>query len=138
MNTRIERNSDAWFAALDGFMAERQALAFAWGVQDCCVFAADWVRLGTGVDPMQDLRGLDTAIAAHRRLVELGGMLAAVDARMGAHIAGPFAQVGDVAMVTLESDAKAMAVCLGPWLACPGELGVLMLPIDRAEATWRV
>ncbi|WP_342617238.1 hypothetical protein [Rhodoferax sp. GW822-FHT02A01] len=134
----LQRNTDEWWAALDSYVQSRQDTPFAWGVQDCCTFAADWVTLATGTDPMQDLRGLDSALAAHRKLDDLGGMLAAVDSRMGDHIAGPMAQAGDVVMVTLESGVKAMALCLGAWLCIPAENGLVMLPITNAEAAWRV
>ena len=133
----LQRNTDAWWAALDGYVHSRMDQAFAWGVQDCCTFAADWVALATGADPMHDLRGLDTALAAHRKLDELGGMLAAVDARLGAHIPGGMAQAGDVVLITLASGSKAMAVCLGAWLCAPAEQGLAMLPITDAEAAWR-
>jgi hypothetical protein len=134
----FERNTDEWWAALDGYVQSRQDKPFGWGTQDCCTFAADWVTLATGTDPMVDLRGLDSALAAHRKLDELGGMLAAVDARMGDHIPGLMAQAGDVAMVTLESGAKAMALCLGAWLCIPADSGLMTLPITSAEAAWRV
>lgn len=134
----LQRNTDEWWAALDAFVQSRQDKAFEWGVQDCCTFAADWVRLATGLDPMLDLRGLNSALEAHRKLDELGGMLAAVDSRMGEHVSGLMAQAGDVVMVTLDNANAAMAVCLGPWLCAPGEAGLVMLPITRAEVAWRV
>lgn len=138
MSERIIRNSTEWFEALDAHIAERRDAPFEWGVNDCCCFAADWVKIATGVDPMAELRGLTSALAAHHALEGLGGMLAAVEQLCGPHIPGSFAQVGDVAMVTLPDGHKAMAICLGPWIAAPSQNGLSMLPIDLAEATWRV
>lgn len=135
---RLQRNSDEWFFALDAYFDERQYVPFSWGGQDCCTFAADWVLRATDNDPMADMRGLDTAIAARRALEDAGGMLAAVDARMGSHIPGPFAQAGDIAMITLDNGSNAMALCIGAFLAVPGDAGLQLVPIDRAEATWRV
>ena len=135
---RLERNSDEWFAALDGFFSSKEDTPFEWGTHDCCTFAADWVKLATGIDPMEDLRGLDSAIAAHRALSEAGGMLAAVDLRMGPHLTGPFAHAGDVAMTTSETGSKVMAVCVGAHLAVPGVVGLQLVPVQQAEATWRV
>ena len=134
----IQRHSTEWYASLDAHVHERWNMPFAWGSNDCCTFAADWVTLATGSDPMLDLRGLNSALEAHRKLDELGGMLAAVDSRMGAHVSGLMAQAGDVVMVTLDNANAAMAVCLGPWLCAPGEAGLVMLPITRAEVAWRV
>jgi len=139
MTNRIERHTDEWYAALDTYIDERRGAPFEWGVNDCCSFAADWVQIATGVDPMAELRGLTSALAAHRALERMGGMLAVVEQFCGPHIPGPFAQVGDLAMVTLPSGHKAMAVCIGPWLTAPSAHGGLsMIPVDAAEAAWRV
>lgn len=135
---RLERNSNEWYAALDAHFASHENLPFAWGTNDCCTFAADWVLLATENDPMADVRGLDSAFAAHSALEAEGGMLAAVDARMGNHIPGPFAQAGDIAMITLDNGYNAMAVCIGAFLAVPGDEGIQLVTMDRAEATWRV
>lgn len=141
MIERIERHSTAWYEALNAFMAARATTPFSWQRHHCCSFAADWVQVVTGSDPMGDVRDmLSSPHSAQLKLRALGGMLAAVDARMGPHIAGPFAQAGDVAMVVQHGhpDIKSLAVCIGPWLAGPGPGGLLMLPIEHAEATWRV
>lgn len=138
MNNALQKHSTAWYDALDGYLRQRAARPFAWGRQDCCTYAADWVLLATGKDPMAGLRGLDTAVAARRTLQELGGMRAAWDARHRPHIAGPYAQAGDIAMVSLDGGGSAMAICTGAWLAVPGTDKVELLPITRAEATWRV
>lgn len=132
------RHSTAWYEALDAFIAQRRARPFAWGSQDCCTFAADWVQLATGQDPLAGLRGLDTALSARRALAEQGGLRALWDARLGPHQAGAFAQAGDLAMVAQEGGSTAMAVCVGSWLAVPGATQLDMLPVNRAEATWRV
>lgn len=145
----IERHSTAWYEALDAYVAARADVPFAWGSNDCCTFAADWVLLVRGVDPMADLRGAykaltpnaghqGGAIAAGRALQAAGGLLAAVTQRMGAPIGGRFAQVGDVAFVTHPSGRVAVGVCVGAFVAGPWERGLLMLPITQAEAAWRV
>lgn len=134
----IERNSDEWFAALDSFIGERESTPFCWGGNDCCGFAADWVRIVRGDDPLAGFRGLDTALAAARALSAAGGLLAAVTERLGAALPGTFAQVGDVVMVRHGDDQVAMGVCLGGHVAAPGPLGLLMVPLTHAEAAWRV
>lgn len=134
----IQRHTDAWFSALDAYIAERQALPFSWGTHDCCTFAADWVATVRGTDPMADLRGLDTAMAAARAIDAAGGLLAAVTARMGASVPGTFAQTGDVALVRHGAGQVSMGVCLGPCVAAPGSMRLLMVPIHHAEAAWRV
>ena len=135
----FDRQNPAHLEALDLFIATRMQQPFAWGTQDCCTFAADWVLQATGHDPMATLRGLDSALAANRALDSLGGMLAAWDAHMPEpHIPGPFCTAGDLAMVTLANGHKAMAVCTGSHLAAPATDGILMMGVEFAEATWRV
>lgn len=84
---------------LDSYLAERRSVPFAWGLQDCCTFAADWVSLRTGRDPMVDLRGLTSAKQAMRQMQALGGFLAAGAQRLGDPIGPLFAQVGDVCLL---------------------------------------
>jgi len=132
------RHSTEFFQALDDFISRRRELPFAWGSQDCCNFAADWVQAARGADPMPDLRGLDSAIAAWRALAFAGGLLQAVTDRMGAPILGTLAQVGDVALVRHGEGLQSMGVCIGPYVTAPGKAGLLMLPITHAEAAWRV
>lgn len=132
------RHSTDWFTALDAHVDACRAQPFAWGSHDCCTFAADWVNIVRGTDPMADLRGLASALACGRALAECGGLRAAVTQRMGDSIPGRFAQVGDVALVVHGDNQRSMGVCLGPWVAAPGEAGLLMVPIDQAEAAWRV
>lgn len=134
----IDRNTKEWFAALDAHVEHHSGLLFVWGSNDCCTFAADWVATARGADPMADLRGLHTAMAAARAISEAGGLLAAVTARMGPPLPGTFAQVGDVALVRHGVDQVSMGVCVGPYVAAPGAVGLLMVPISQAEAAWRV
>ncbi|MEY2688894.1 MAG: hypothetical protein RL375_3092, partial [Pseudomonadota bacterium] len=63
---------------------------------------------------------------------------AAVTARMGPPIVGTMAQIGDVALVRHGHGLLSMGICIGPYIAAPGEAGLLMVSIARAEAAWRV
>lgn len=132
------RHSDAWYMALDEFIDARAPIAFAWGTNDCCTFAADWVEVARGTDPMADLRGITSERQAARVLRDEGGLLAAVTARMGIAIPGTMAQVGDVALVRHGEGRLSMGVCLGDSIAVPSEAGLARAPITTAEAAWRV
>ena len=134
----IEKHSDAWYAALDDYIASKQAQPFAWADHDCCTFAAGWVQIATGHDPMHGLRDLRSARPALRKLATLGGLLAAVDGLLGQHLPGAFAQAGDVAMVTLGKNRAAMAVCNGTALVVPGVRWLEVLPMTEAVCSWRV
>ncbi len=125
-----------WRTALDAFIAARMNEPFAWGRNDCCLFAADAVLAMTGVDHAADARGsYGDAAGAARTLQRLGG-IAAVGARAGAACAPAFAQPGDVGLVEHEGRAT-LAVCHGShWLA-PVERGIGVLPFAAATQAWR-
>lgn len=127
------------FKLLPGYLAERAGRAFEWGVNDCCIFAADWVLRVTGRDPMQCLRGYSDEDVA-RRLLELGGGIA----RIATQHLGPAlphvttAQRGDV--ILFESGSgPALGICVGDkFAAVPPEGGIKYFAMRHAVTAWRV
>lgn len=110
-------------------------MPFAWGSNDCCLFAADCVKAVTGRDPAADLRGAySDAAGAARMLAKLGGVDGIADQRACDAVPPSLAQPGDIGRVTCDG-RPTLAVCMGGhWLA-PGEHGlVTLLGVDRA---WR-
>lgn len=146
--TELVRHSTAWFNALDAFIQQRMYRPFGWGTHDCCTCAADWVSQVRGVDPMADLQPLTyalrtssgnrAAVLAARWLQEQGGLLRVVSQRMGDPLPGPLAQVGDVALVAHGEDRQSMGVCVGQYVAAPGDEGMQLVPLSAALACWRV
>jgi len=127
-----------WQSRLDACIRERRALPFAWGSQDCALFAADCVEAVTGVDPAADARGTysDTKGAA-RMLKKRGGVEALADEYLGERIAPLMVAAGDVGVIDQEGGPM-LAVCVGShWLA-PGVDGLVSLPIEAARVAWRV
>lgn len=122
---------------MHALVAQRMRTPFAWGVHDCCLWAADAVRAQTGVDPAQAWRGrYGTAREALRLLAELGG-LRAVAAAAGEPIAPMAAREGDIGLLQ-RPDRELLAVCAGEvWLA-PGPTGLVPVPLSAATAAWRV
>lgn len=125
-----------WPERLARFWRERRAMPFAWGLNDCCTLAADWVEQMSGADPIADIRGWDDALSAARTIEALGGMRAAVTQRMGEPVDWMLAQRGDVVLLTL--DRETLGVCMGAFAIAPGADGALLVPMDRAECAWRV
>lgn len=58
---------------LDAFLSEAGARPWRWGEADCTMFAADWVRLVTGLDPAERCRGRYATELQARRLMRRGG-----------------------------------------------------------------
>ena len=64
---------------LADWLAREGARPVVWGVNDCCLFVADWVVAVTGRDPATPWRGAYRGErAAHRILTRGGGLLAVV------------------------------------------------------------
>jgi hypothetical protein len=134
---------DHWPTALMTTVAAAQPRPFDWGVHDCVTFAADCVRAMTGADPLADLPGWASARQALRVIHDLGGMEAALSARLGEPIAPAFAQRGDLGLLHADPAGDDMtgitvAVCMGDvWLA-PGTDGLERLPLAAVAKAWKV
>lgn len=128
---------DDWPERLAALIEERQAIPFAWGKNDCATFAADVALDLTGDDPLHDLRGRwDSEFSAARVLVELGGMRAAVDARLPC-VPVAMAHRGDVALVE-QGDEQLLGVIVGERVACVSRDGIEYVPRDRAVCAWSI
>lgn len=125
-----------WPERFDAFLAERRAQPFAWGVQDCCLFAADAVLTLWGIDPAEGLRGYRSASGAARIVKQLGGIERIGATRFGPPCAVALAQVGDIGLVHTDG-RDSLAVCGGAHWIAPGEQGLEALPISEVRSAWR-
>lgn len=127
-----------WPERLAGFVDSRRNMDFAYGSNDCALFAADAIREMTGSDPLADLRGRwTTARGAARLLNKMGGLRAAATSLLGDEIAPAFAQRGDVVLLPNEG-RECLGICTGLVAAAPGATGIVWLPMSAAVAAWRV
>ena len=126
-----------WQSRLGALLAERLAMPFAWGENDCCTFACDCVQAISGHDPAAGLRDHRTAQAAATALAGLGGVKGAADARLGPRITPLLAQVGDVGLGVLEG-RETLLVCVGDAWVGPAKDGMARLPFESVPDTaWR-
>lgn len=138
-STATQRFAD-WPERLAALLAERRLQPFAWGVHDCCLFAADAVQTQTGKDPAASLRGsYATAAEAARLLASRGGLRAIAQEMLGRPLPLPsLAGRGDVACVQIEGrETMAVVVDGGRW-AAPGEAGLVFGPLDATAVAWKV
>jgi len=126
-----------WRGCLDALIASRMATPFAWGMHDCCLFAADAVLAQTGEDPAAEFRGTYASAAEALALLRDLGGLSALASRAGEPVAALCAQVGDIGLVTHEG-RELLGLCAGPVWLVPAEQGLAALPIDSASVAWRV
>jgi hypothetical protein len=133
-----------WPTLLTAYIEERREVPFMWGRADCCLFAADWVRLATDLDPAADLRGkYDSALGA-RRIIKRRGGLAAMVARaltpLGfREVALSLATRGDI-IVRDSGDGDCAGVVLGKQSAFVGRDGLRFVQTNlQADArAWRI
>lgn len=128
-----------WEHLLAAFVRARMATPFAWGVNDCALFAADAVAAITGVDLAADLRGYTSAHAANSLLLARGGLSEIATRALGAPVGISQVRDGDLALVMQAPRRTALGVCVSHNLvAGPGGAGLQTAPRSLALMAWRV
>lgn len=113
-------------------------MPFAWGVNDCCLFAADAVIALTGDDVAADVRGTySDALGAGRLIEARGGLAAIATAALGAPVLPVFAAVGDVVLL-LNEGRELLVICNGTSAVGPGVAGMMALGMEAAIAAWKL
>lgn len=89
-----------WSVAFIQFTQSNRSTPFAWGSNDCVMFAADAVKLMTDVDPASASRGkYKTETGAKRHLAsKYGDLYSAWDSQLVRHETIHFVQNGDVVL----------------------------------------
>lgn len=127
-----------WPERLDALIAERRDAPFAWGTNDCCLFAADAVLACSGVDVAAELRGAyHTAAEAADLLEERGGVERLAEATLGDEVLPQQAQPGDIGLV-FTGGRHSLAVCGGAHWHAPGAERLETLPREAATRAWRL
>jgi hypothetical protein len=128
-----------WPTLLATFLLERHKQPFAWGVNDCCLFAADAVHTITGVDPAPEFRGhYRTAIGAKRALIRYGAgeIKPTFDAKFGELKPRLTAQRGDIALLNIDGN-YVVGVVFGT-IYVVSQTGLLQLPLNKALGIWSI
>lgn len=130
-----------WQARLDAVLRAAETRPFAWGRQDCALFACDCIAAMCGEDPAARFRGrYRTARGACRAIRRLGGARDLGDLAtkaLGAAIAPAFARRGDLAEVETDG-GPALGIVLGGVIALVAPEGLVRVGVDRARRAWRV
>jgi hypothetical protein len=127
-----------WQLRLEAFVAQRRAMPFTWGTNDCCTFAADAVAALTGDAQVgTGLRAHRTAKQACRTIARHGGIAAIATAACGQPHPAAMAGVGDVVLVTV-GKRDALAICNGGTALAPSSAGLVAVPMAHARQCWRL
>lgn len=111
----------------------RQGQGFAYGVNDCCLFAADCAQAITGTDYAAEFRGYDVRGAA-RILRRHGGLAGLMDYLLGERLPANAAREGDVLLVRI-GRRDLVGVRAGYRVAV---VRGLTAPLSHALHSWRV
>lgn len=141
------RNEQWDTSHLHQFLVDRQKAPFAWGGNDCCLFAADAIQAITGVDIAADFRGKyndeKSALAAIRSAtggstVEDAAVYCASKAGLPELPHPLFAHRGD--LVLLENEGRVVAGIIGlhGYPLAVGEKGLMKLPLSAIRRAWRI
>lgn len=123
-----------WAERLDAYIDTRRDMPFAWGTNDCTVFAAGAIAAMTDDNP--DLPGYETVEEAARLLREQS-LRSRVNELYAPEIYPSFAQRGDLVLTDMDG-RETVCVCLGDYLAGPGDHGLQLVPRSCGIAAWKV
>lgn len=126
-----------WQTRFSEFGKARASMPFAWGVNDCCSFAAAGVEAVTGRNPMAGAAVYDTESAAARLILRAGGLRSLAIQFLGEPVPPAFAAVGDVVLV-MNAGREMLGICNGVNVVAPGSLGMVALGMDAALAAWKI
>lgn len=124
-----------WPERLAAFLDARRYTPFDWALNNCASFTADAVEAMTGDRPLIPEYASERAAA---RLLATRGLRDRVNDAMAPEIGAAFARRGDVVMFRNDDDRETLGVCEGAYIAAPGADGLVLLPMSRAVAAWRV
>lgn len=131
-----------WALQLDAFLASRLRTPFAWGANDCALFAADAVLAQTGQDLAAGLRGLN-AREALRHVRAVGGMCYLVPDVLPALERTADAREGDIVLLAspIKAPKRLSFGVVGRNAAhalAPSRAGLLTVPMASAVQCWGV
>jgi hypothetical protein len=138
------KKHDHWHTRkFDPFLREREKMPFAWGTNDCALFAADAILANTGIDIAADFRGkYTTQLGALRTIQEVTGGTSVADAAaycankhgLLEHTHPLLAKRGDLVVIENDENLIAGVVHLnGFHVISVSEKGLVRLPMADAN-----
>ncbi|MEI8395902.1 MAG: hypothetical protein WCF85_14270 [Rhodospirillaceae bacterium] len=127
---------------LDRYLRSWRHRPFVWGEADCVRFAAGWVALVTGHDPVATTAGRYAGCREALRLMcgmtGSADLVTATSVILGPPLDIPLnARLGDVVALATPS-GPALGVCAGDAIAAPGPAGLVRRPLTSIIASWRI
>lgn len=117
---------------LHDYITKNLCAPFVWGKHDCVLFAANWVKDAARIDCLDGLGTWATAMEANAAIKRVGGLEAAIDARL-TRINPNFANDGDIALQN-----GTVMIFSGNHIVGPGKDRLIFLSRVKAEAAWSI
>ncbi len=139
MGTMIDK-----YKALIEFVEIKRDQPFAFGSNDCCIFACDFVNMATGEDPAQvlGLRGTYSTRESAEEILSLrGGVVAIAEsyAQMKGWTVPGLRYTGRADIVAVNmGDQVSLGVCLGLKSVFPSLHGIQFLDTSSILTSWRI
>lgn len=130
-----------WPSLLAEFIEGRMFKPFAWGVNDCAMFCADWIHTATGVDPAAEFRGTYSSEAEADAVLArfLGSIEYVVGGILKRHESVHFAKRGDIVMFMNHGRRTLGIVDLhGSRIMSPGKDHMEFFYIGDGVCAWEV
>lgn len=134
----MTRRRKDWVHVLLQTIEQAKDIPFAWGSQDCALFAADCVLAMTGVDFAEEFRGKYNDQEGALRLIR-GDLESVLMSKLGEPLSRRFAGRGDVVLFeATEGPAVGVVGVKGTNIYAVTEEGLVELPISRALKCWKI
>lgn len=132
-----------WPHALHEYLEAVRSREFAYGAFDCCLFAADWVQIATGIDHAAELRGYASKAQAYEIIERYGSIEAMVTQLLEREPIHPaHAQRGDIVLASVpvaQGEAgETIGICEGVHSHFPCARGCVQFRTLRARIAWRI
>lgn len=135
------RRRPDWKLRLMRWLDEQRRAGFAYGLNDCAMFASGAIEAMTGEDPAASWRGTyGSRDEAEAVLADHGGLAALVTALIGPpRPEAAAARQGDVGLIRVAEDGmETLCIVTSRGLACKTERGVAYLPRALLVTSWPV
>lgn len=134
------RRREDWPERLLAFVRSREHTPFAWGANDCALFAADAALAMTGHDFVAAFRGRYTTALGAMKVLRSNGvedLAGHLGQMLGEPVPPMLARRGDVVLFEAVS-GPALGVVMGSRAAAAGPDGVAWIPASCWQRAWRV
>lgn len=120
-----------WPERLFEFIESRRYMPFAWGSNDCALFAADALQIRCGIDFAERFRGKYTSELGAAKFIRKAGGMAGFAYSLREKPQG-LAQLGDVILANMEERETFGSVLRDGRWAAPGVAGLVFRPVSDA------